>query len=89
VAQPNVAVMELGRRAEFVPTIIVNDRAPVAPPVGLSSTVITVGPTPDSTPDLLFQQNSPTTVRVKAGARTLDLAIVEFRQEQTWTGTAA
>jgi type VII secretion protein EccE len=89
VAQPNVAVVEIGRRAEFVPTIIVNDRAPVAPPVGLSSTMITVGPAPDSVPDLLFQQNSPTTVRVKSGARILDLAIVEFRQEQTWTGTAA
>ncbi|WP_431241063.1 type VII secretion protein EccE (plasmid) [Mycolicibacterium aichiense] len=89
VAQPNVAVAEPGHRVEFVPTIIVNDHAPVAPPVGLSSTVITVGRVGDSTPDILFQQTSPTTVRIRTGGRQLDVSIVEFRQEQTWTGAAA
>jgi type VII secretion protein EccE len=89
VSQPNIAVMEPGRRAEFVPTIIVNDHAAVAPPMGLASTVITVGRVTDTTPDILFQQTSPTTVRVRTDTRILELAIVEFRQEQTWTGTAA
>ena len=89
VSQPNIAVVEPGRRAEFVPTIIVNDHAAVAPPMGLASTVITVGRVTDATPDIFFQQTSPTTVRVHTDARTLDLAIVEFIQEQTWTGTAA
>ncbi|SBS76596.1 conserved exported hypothetical protein [uncultured Mycobacterium sp.] len=89
VSQPNIAVMEPGRRAEFVPTIIVNDHAAVAPPMGLASTVITVGRVTDTTPDIVFQQTSPTTVRVRTNTRILELAIVEFRQEQTWTGTAA
>lgn len=89
VSQPNIAVVEPGRRAEFVPTIIVNDHAAVAPPMGLASTVITVGRVTDTVPDILFQQTSAATVRVRTAARTLDIAIVEFRQEQTWTGTAA
>lgn len=91
VSQPNIAVVEQGRRAEFVPTIIVNDDVLTAPPVGLSSTVITVGTVPDAAPpDILFQQYSPTTVRIRAGSRrVLSVTIVEFRQEQTWTGTAA
>ena len=37
VSQPNIAVVERGRPAEFVPTIIVNDRPHVAPSAGLSS----------------------------------------------------
>ncbi|KMO69800.1 type VII secretion protein EccE [Mycolicibacterium chlorophenolicum] len=89
VSQPTIAVAEPGRRVEFVPTIIVNDHAPIAPPVGLSSTVITLGRVSDSAPDIVFQQNSPTTVRIRAGTRVLDVSIVEFRQEQTWTGVAA
>jgi len=89
VSQPNIAVVEPRRPAEFVPTIVVNDDALLAPPVGLSSTVITIGAPRDSTPDIVFQQNSPSTVRIWAGGtRVLDVAIVEFRQEQTWTGTA-
>ena len=89
VSQPNVAVIEPGRRAEFVPTIVVNDHAPVPPPVGLSATVLTVGRPLDTVPDIVFAQTSPTTVRIHAGARVLDVTIVEFRQEQVWTGTAA
>lgn len=89
VSQPNIAVVEPGRRAEFVPSIIVNDHAPVAPVVGLASTVITVGQTPNTAPDILFHQNSPTTVRVRAGSHTIWLNVIEFRQESSWTGTAA
>ncbi len=89
VSQPNIAVVEAHRRAEFVPTIIVNDHAPTSPPVGLSSTVITVGRPAGGSPDLLFQQTSPTTVRITTNGRVLNVGIVEFRQEQTWTGTAA
>lgn len=89
VSQPNIAVAEQGRRVEFVPTIIVNDHAPTAPPVGLSSTVITLGRVSGSVPDILFQQDSPTTVRIRAGSRVLYVSIVEFRQEQTWTGADA
>jgi type VII secretion protein EccE len=91
VSQPNIAVVEPGRRVEFVPTIIVNDHAPVAPPVGLSATVITIGPVTNAGPDLVFQQNSPTTVRLHTPNRSapLNLSIVQFRAEETWTGTAA
>jgi hypothetical protein len=34
VSQPNIAVVERGRPAEFVPTIIVNDQPQIAPSVG-------------------------------------------------------
>jgi type VII secretion protein EccE len=89
VSQPNVAVVEHGRRAEFVPTIIVNDHLRVAPSVGLSSTVITVGHSPaDAVPDMFFEQTSPSTVRISAARQSpLDVAIVVFRQEETFTGT--
>jgi type VII secretion protein EccE len=89
VSQPNIAIAEQDRRVEFVPTIVVNDHAPFAPPVGLSSTVITVGHPNDASADMVFQQTSPTTVRIRAGARVHDVSIIEFRQEQTWTGVAA
>jgi len=88
VSQPNIAVVEPGRRAEFVPTIVVNDHAPVAPPVGLSSTMITVGRSSSAKPDIVFQQMSPNAVRIRNGAQAIDVSVVEFRQEQTWTGTA-
>jgi hypothetical protein len=42
----------------------------------------TVGPAPD----LKFVQTSDAEVRVSPAERTMDLAIVAFRQEQTWTG---
>jgi hypothetical protein len=86
LAQRHITVAEPGRRADFVPTIIVNDHSQIAP--GLSSTVITLGRThPDAArPDVLFHQTSENTVRITAGARTLDIAMVVFRQEQTWTG---
>jgi hypothetical protein len=88
VSQPNIAVVEPGRSAEFVPTIIVNDRPQVAPSAGLSSTVITLGASRSEAgmPDIRFEQNSESTVRITAGRRSLDVAMVVFLQEQTWTG---
>lgn len=86
LAQRHITVVEPGRRADFVPTIIVNDHSQIA--AGLSSTVITLGREhPDGArPDVLFHQTSENTVRITAGARVIDIAMVVFRQEQTWTG---
>ncbi|MUL78762.1 type VII secretion protein EccE [Mycolicibacterium sp. CBMA 226] len=86
---PTIAVVEARRPAGFVPTIIVNDRSPLAPSAGLSSTVITVGRSEPGAgmPDIRFQQTGENTVRVMQGPRALDIAIISFRQEQTWTGT--
>jgi len=88
VSQPNVAVVEPGRPAEFVPTIIVNDRPHLAPSAGLSSTVITVGDSPadSAVPDIRFEQTSPSAVRITTAGRSLDVAMVVFRQEEMWTG---
>jgi type VII secretion protein EccE len=88
VSQPNVAVVERGHPAEFVPTILVNDRPAVAQSAGLSSTVITLGHSPSDTavPDIRFEQISESTVRVTTASRSLDVAMVVFRQEETWTG---
>jgi type VII secretion protein EccE len=90
VSQTNIAVVEARRPAEFVPTVIINDRATIAPQAGLSSTVITVGhsPTDAMVPDIRFEQTSESTVRVTTAARSVDLSMVVFRQEQTWTGSA-
>jgi hypothetical protein len=87
VSQPHIAVVEPSRPAEFVPTIIVNDHHTAASS-GLSSTVITLGPgaSDASTPDLLIQQTSDSTVRITTAEQVLDVAMVVFRQEQTWTG---
>lgn len=89
-SQTNIAVVEARRPAEFVPTMIINDRATIAPQAGLSSTVVTVGHSPaDATvPDIRFQQISPSVVRITTAERTIDVSMVVFRQEQTWTGNA-
>lgn len=88
VAQPNVAVVQRGRRAEFVPTIVVNDHPTNPPSAGLASTVITAarGGHADPNPDLRFVQTSKTTVRITSAERSLDVGIIAFRQEQAWTG---
>ena len=90
VTQPNIAVVEPRRPAEFVPTIIVNDRPHIAPSVGVSSTVITLGPNQADAapPDIRFEQTSDTTVQITRRARPkpLDVAMVIFLQEQSWTG---
>ena len=87
MSQPNIAVVEPGRRAEFVPTIIVNDH-PHRPVGGLASTVITLGAADRRRPhpDIRFEQTSRSTVRITSADRTIDVAIVAFRQEQAWTG---
>ena len=88
LAQPNIAVVQRRGTPDFVPTIVVNDRPTAPPPVGLSATVITLGRSDSRgpAPDLRFVQTSESTVRVSSRHRTLDLAIVVFRQEQAWTG---
>jgi type VII secretion protein EccE len=87
LSQPNIAVIERRRAAEFVPTIIVNDRPVALPSAGLSSTVVTLGRADSGpAPDIRFVQTSQSTVRITSGAYDLDVAIVAFRQEQAWTG---
>jgi type VII secretion protein EccE len=88
LAQPNIAVVERRRPAEFVPTIIVNDRPISVPSAGLSSTVINLGKVDDRgpEPDVCFEQTSRSTVRIIAGSQELEVAIVVFRQEQAFTG---
>jgi type VII secretion protein EccE len=88
LAQPNIAVVERRRPAEFVPTIIVNDRPISAPSAGLSPTVITLGKIDPShpDPDLYFEQTSRSTVRVITDTQAVEVAIVVFRQEQAFTG---
>jgi len=88
LAQPNIAVVERRRPAEFVPTIIVNDRPISAPTAGLSSTVITLGKIDPRgpEPDLYFEQTSRSTVRVITDTQAVEVAIVVFRQEQAFTG---
>jgi type VII secretion protein EccE len=87
LSQPNIAVVERRRAADFVPTIIVNDRPVALPSAGLSSTVVTLGRADHGpAPDIRFVQTSQSTVRITSGAYDLDVAIVAFRQEQAWTG---
>ena len=88
VAEPNIAVVEPRRPAEFVPTIIVNDRPHIAPSVGVSSTVITLGSKDSDAapPDMRFEQTSESTVRITTRTRRLEVALVVFRQESSWTG---
>jgi hypothetical protein len=88
LAQTNIAVVDRRRAPDFVPTIVVAHRPTAPPSAGLTSTVITLGrgETRGPAPDLRFVQTSQSTVRVSAADRTMDLAIVAFRQVQAWTG---
>jgi len=88
LAQPNIAVVDRRRPAEFVPSITVNDRPLVAPPTGLSATVITLGrgQPGGQQPDIHFQQISRETVRISTAHDTIEVAIVAFNQEQAWLG---
>lgn len=88
LAQPNIAVVDRRRPAEFVPSIIVNDRPLIAPPTGLSATVITLGRLQPGgqQPDIHFQQTSRESVRIKTAHDTIEVAIVAFNQEQAWLG---
>lgn len=88
LAQPNIAVVDRRRPAEFVPSIIVNDRPLIAPPTGLSATVITLGRARPGgqQPDIHFQQISRESVRIRTAHDTIEVAIVAFNQEQAWLG---
>jgi len=98
--QPLIAVVDRRHPPEFVPSIIVSDRASGPPPAGLASTVITVGDTADArsrttsernapTPDLSFTQISASTVRISTSAFTTDVQIATFKAEQPFLGGAA
>ncbi|WP_425004988.1 type VII secretion protein EccE [Mycolicibacterium sp. S3B2] len=88
LAQPNIAVVERRRPAEFVPSIIVNDRPLMAPPAGLSATVITLGRAQPGgqEPDIHFRQISREAVRISTASEAMEVAIVAFNQEQAWLG---
>jgi hypothetical protein len=88
LAQPNIAVVERRRPAEFVPSIIVNDRSFMPPPAGLSATVITLGHGQPSgqQPDIHFRQISRESVRITTAAETIEVAVSKFNQEQAFLG---
>jgi type VII secretion protein EccE len=90
--QPLIAVVDRRHPPEFVPSIIVSDRAAGPPPAGLASTVITIGDTADArsgTPDLSFTQISASTVRIATSAFTTDVQIATFKAEQPFLGSAS
>jgi hypothetical protein len=96
--QPLIAVVDRRHPPEFVPSIIVSDRAGGPPPAGLASTVITIGDAADATSignqpnapsaDLSFTQISASTVRVATSAFTTDVQIATFKAEQPFLGAA-
>ena len=88
--QPLIAVVDRRHPPEFVPSIIVSDRAAGPPPAGLASTVITIGDAERNapTPDLSFTQISAATVRVVTAAFTTDVQIATFKAEQPFLGAA-
>ena len=88
--QPLIAVVDRRHPPEFVPSIIVSDRAGGPPPAGLASSVITIGDTDRSTPtpDLSFTQISASTVRIATSAFTTDVQIATFKAEQPFLGAA-
>jgi len=88
--QPLIAVVDRHHPPEFVPSIIVSDRAGGPPPAGLASTVITIGDADRSapTPDMSFTQMSPSTVRIATAAFTTDVQIATFKAEQPFLGAA-
>jgi hypothetical protein len=86
-----IAVVDRRHPPEFVPSIIVSDRAGGPPPAGLASTVITIGDAADprsGTPDLSFTQISASTVRITTSAFTTDVQIATFKAEQPFLGSA-
>jgi type VII secretion protein EccE len=86
--QPLIAVVDRRHPPEFVPSIIVSDRAGGPPPAGLASTVITIGDAEPNapTPDLSFTQISASTVRIATSAFTTDVQIATFKAEQPFLG---
>ena len=88
--QPLIAVVDRRHPPEFVPSIIVSDRASGPPPAGLASTVITIGDGERNapTPDLSFTQTSASTVRISTSAFSTDVQIATFKAEQPFLGAA-
>jgi ESX secretion system protein EccE len=88
--QPLIAVVDRRHPPEFVPSIIVSDRAGGPPSAGLASTVITIGLGERNapTPDLSFTQISPSVVRIATSAFTTDVQIATFKAEQPFLGAA-
>ncbi|MGH3674381.1 MAG: type VII secretion protein EccE [Mycobacterium sp.] len=88
--QPLIAVVDRLHPPEFVPSIIVSDRAGGPPAAGLASTVITIGDNDDDapTPDMSFTQISASTVRIATAAFTTDVHIATFKAEQPFLGAA-
>lgn len=88
--QPQIAIVDRRHPPEFVPSIIVSDRAGGPPPAGLASTVVTLGDADRSaaTPDLSFTQISASTVRIATSAFTTDVQIATFKAEQPFLGAA-
>ena len=88
--QPLIAVVDRRHPPEFVPSIIVSDRAAGPPPAGLVSTVITIGDAEQNapTPDISFTQISASTVRIATAAFTTDVQIATFKAEQPFLGAA-
>jgi hypothetical protein len=90
--QPLIAVVDRRHPPEFVPSIIVSDRAGGPPAAGLASTVVTIGDAADArsgTPDLSFTQISASTVRIATSAFTTDVQIATFKAEQPFLGSAS
>ena len=92
--QPLIAVVDRRHPPEFVPSIIVSDRAGGPPAAGLASTVVTIGDSGDNdaerrTPDLSFTQISASTVRIATSAFTTDVQIATFKAEQPFLGSAS
>ncbi len=88
--QPLIAVVDRRHPPEFVPSIIVSDRAAGPPPAGLASTVVTIGDAERNapTPDMSFTQISAATVRIATAAFTTDVQIATFKAEQPFLGAA-
>ena len=88
--QPLIAVVDRRHPPEFVPSIIVSDRASGPPPAGLASTVLTIGDAERNapTPDMSFTQISASTVRIATAAFTTDVHIATFKAEQPFLGAA-
>ena len=84
--QPLIAVVDRSHPPEFVPSIIVSDRAAGPPPAGLASTVISLGT--EGNADISFTQTSESMVRITTAAFTADVHIATFKAEQPFLGQA-
>jgi len=85
--QPLIAVVDRSHPPEFVPSIIVSDRAVGPPPAGLASTVISLGDIEtEGDPDISFTQTSESMVRITTPVFTADVHIATFKAEQPFLG---